>query len=147
MDLLRDLSVRFLVTDHAASEITDVYPDQRARFEAGIAMDCCEVCRVEDDAAFKVFGRLIDTGRLGIGESATIAHALSIGAGVALDDKRAAIEARRMSDGLMILGTVDLMVRMIGEGLLSVEEADKIKFDWAANHRFRLKISSFQDLL
>ena len=28
MDLIRDLSPRFLVTDHAAGEITDVYLDQ-----------------------------------------------------------------------------------------------------------------------
>lgn len=147
MDLIRDLSPQFLVTDHAASEITEFYADQLARFQAAVAAGCCEVCRVESDAALEMFGQLTDTQRLGIGESATIAHAISIGAGVALDDRRAANEARRISDGLVVLGTVDLTVRMIVEGLLSVEGADAIKDDWAANHRFRLKIASFGGLL
>lgn len=56
MDLIRDLSPQFLVTDHAAGEITDVYLDQLARFEAAVAAGCCEVCRVEDDAALEMFG-------------------------------------------------------------------------------------------
>lgn len=146
MDLIRDLSMRFIVTDHAASEISDVYGEQFARFEAAIATRCCEVCRVESDAALEMFGRLTGTHRLGIGESATIAHALSIGAGLALDDKRAANEARRIDERLVILGTADLTVQMIREGLLSVWEADAIKDDWATNHRFRLKITSFKEL-
>lgn len=147
MDLIRDLSPQFLITDHAAGEITDVYGDQLARFEAAVAAGCCEVCRVEDEAALEMFGQLTGTQRLGIGESATIAHAISIGAGLALDDRRAANEARRINGGLVVLGTVDLTVQMIVEGLLSVQEADAIKDDWAANHRFRLKIASFGDLL
>ncbi len=146
MDLIRNLSPQFLVTDHAVGEITEVYGDQLARFEAAIAAGCCEVCRVESDAALEMFGQLTGTQRLGIGESATIAHAVSIGAGVALDDRRAANEARRMSDGLVVLGTVDLTRQMIVEGLLSVEAADAMKDDWATNHRFRLKIGSFRDL-
>ena len=40
----------------------------------------------------------------------------------------------------------DLTVQMIVEGLLSVEEADAIKNDWATNHRFRLTIASLGDL-
>lgn len=146
MDLIRDLSTRFIVTDHAASEISDVYEEQFASFEVAIATRCCEVCRVESDAALEMFGRLTRTHRLGIGESATIAHALSIGAGLALDDKSAANEARRIDERLVILGTADLTVQMIREGLLSVGEADAIKDDWATNHRFRLKITSFKEL-
>ncbi len=38
------------------------------------------------------------------------------------------------------------MLSMIGEGLLGIEEADRIKDDWAARHRFRLKLRSFRDL-
>lgn len=84
MDLIRDVSPRFIVTDHAAKEISDVYAEQLARFEAALAEGCCEVCRVENEAALELFGQLTDTSRLGIGESATIAHALSIGAGLAI---------------------------------------------------------------
>ena len=135
------------VTDHAAKEISDVYAEQLARFEAALAEGCCEVCRVENEAALELFGQLTDTSRLGIGESATIAHALSIGAGLAIDDRRASNEARRISDQLVIVGTADLTVQMIRENLLSVAEADAIKEDWAANHRFRLKIGTFGDIL
>lgn len=147
MDLIRDVSPRFIVTDHAAKEISDVYAEQLARFEAALAQGCCEVCRVENEAALELFGQLTDTSRLGIGESATIAHALSIGAGLAIDDRRASNEARRISDQLVIVGTADLTVQMIRENLLSVAEADAIKEDWAANHRFRLKIGTFGDIL
>lgn len=129
MDLIRDLSSRFLVTDHAAGEISDAYGEQRARFDAALAAECCEVCRVESDAALEIFGRLTGIRRLGIGESATIAHALSIGAGVALDDRRAANAARRIDERLVILKTERLMVQMIHEGLLSVATADAIKED------------------
>lgn len=147
MDLIRDLSSEFLVTDHAAGEITEFYEDQQARFNAAVATGCCQVCRVEDAAALKMFGHLAGSKRLGIGESATIAHAVSIGAAVALDDKRAAKEARRIDGNLVVLGTADLTVQMILEGLLSVDEADAIKDDWAVNHKFRLKIASFGDFL
>ncbi|WP_346907832.1 hypothetical protein [uncultured Roseibium sp.] len=147
MDLIGDLSTQFLVTDHAAGEICEVYEEQQARFEAAVAAGCCEVCRVEGDAALEMFGRLTGTQRLGIGESATIAHALSIGAGLALDDRRAANEARRIDERLVVLGTAELTVQMIREGLLSVAKADTIKDDWAANHRFRMKVETFRDLL
>ena len=147
MDLLRDLSCRFMVTDHAAGELTDFYPDQVARYETALAADCIEACAVTDEAALDIFGRLAGTTRLGIGESATIAHAMVTGAGVAIDDRRPINEARRIADGLVILRTADLVTRMIVEGLLSVAEADAILEDWAANHRFRLPIASFAELL
>lgn len=147
MDLIRDVSLQVIVTDHAAKEISEVYVEQLARFEAALAAGCCEVCRVVDEAALELFGQLTGTSRLGIGESATIAHALSIGAGVAIDDRRAVNEARRISDQLVIVGTEHLTVQMIREGLLGVAEADAIKDDWANNHRFRLRIGTFGDRL
>ncbi|MFO1144429.1 MAG: hypothetical protein U1E59_19060 [Amaricoccus sp.] len=147
MDLIRDLSPKFLVTDHAAEEISELYAEQRARFAAALAGGCCELCRVEGEGALELLGQLTETSRLGIGESATIAHALSIGAGLAIDDRRAVIEARLISDRLVIVGTADLTVQMIREGLLSVADADAMKDDWATNHRFRLKIRTFGDLI
>jgi hypothetical protein len=36
---------------------------------------------------------------------------------------------------------------MIQEDVLSLLDADAILHDWAVNHRFKLKISSFQELL
>ena len=60
---------------------------------------------------------------------------------LAIDDRQAIVQARRTDQSLRILTTQDLMTSMIDEGLLGIEEADHIKDDWAARHRFRLKIS------
>lgn len=143
MDLLRDLPVKLLVTDHVEGEINIYDEEQKMRLQAALDAGCCEMCSVKGDKALKMFGQLSDTGRLGEGESATIAHALSIGAGVATDDKRAAREARRIDGQLVIVGTEDLMRWMICEGLLSVSEADEIKDEWEAEHCFKMEIGSF----
>lgn len=147
MELLGGLPCRFLVTDHAASELTDFYPEQVERYEAALAIGHVEACVVTDEAALDIFGRLTGTTRLGIGESATIAHAWVTGAGVAIDDRRAINEAQRLAEGLVIVRTADLMVRMIQRAMLTIEEADAIKDDWAANHRFRIPVASFAEMM
>lgn len=147
MELLRDLPCRFVVTDHASGELTDFYPEQVERFNVALAAGYVEACTVTDEAALDIFGRLTGTTRLGVGESATIAHAMVTGAGVAIDDRRAINEARRIAEGLVIVRTADLMVRMIQEAMLTVEEADAIKDDWAANHRFRIPVASFAEMM
>jgi len=148
MDLIGRASTRFLVTGHVAGEIEYVlYPEQVKRLQVAIAKGSCEICCVDDEAALEFFGRLTETTRLGIGESATIAHALAIGAGLATDDRRAVSEALRMNDRMVIMGTADITVQLIRENLLTVAEANMIKDDWAANHRFKLKFASFAELL
>ena len=147
MELLGGLPYRFLVTDHAASELTDFYPEQVERYEAALAIGYVEACTVTDEAALDIFGRLTGTTRLGVGESATIAHAIVTGAGVAIDDRRAINEAKRIAEGLAIIRTADLMVRLIKRAMLTVEEADAIKDDWAANHRFRIPVASFSEMM
>ena len=89
MELLGALPCRFIVTDHAAGELTDFYPEQVERYQAAVAAGHVEDCTVKDEAALDIFGRLTGTTRLGVGESATIAHAMVTGAGVAIDDRRA----------------------------------------------------------
>ena len=56
------------------------------------------------------------------------------------------MQARDADRTLRILTTRDLMVSMIGESLLDIVEADSIKDEWAAQHRFRLKLASFRDV-
>lgn len=147
MELLGGLPCRFLVTDHAASELTDFYPEQVERYEAALASGHVEACTVTDEAALDIFGRLTSTTRLGVGESATIAHAIVTGAGVAIDDRRAINETQRIAEGLVIVRTADLMVQVIQCAILTVEEADAIKDDWAANHRFRIPVASFAEMM
>jgi hypothetical protein len=70
---------------------------------------------------------------------------------LAIDDslanRRAVDEAGIAGNPLTVLRTQDIVVELIQVGVLSVEAADRIRAEWAAKHRFRLKISSFRDLL
>ena len=54
------------------------------------------------------------------------------------------MQARRADRTLRVLTTRDRMVSMICEGLLDINDADSIKDEWAARHRFRLKLASFR---
>lgn len=147
MDLLGALPCQFLVTDHAAGELTDFYPEQVDRFNAALTAGHVAACTVTEDAALDIFGQLAGTSRLGVGESATIAHAMVTGAGVAIDDRRAINEAQRIAEGLVIVRTADLMVRMIELAIITLADADTIKDNWAANHRFRIPVGSFSELI
>jgi predicted nucleic acid-binding protein len=84
-------------------------------------------------------------GRLGSGECAAIACAINGGHALAIDDRKAAREALRIEAALTVVGTADLIVQVIREGLLSVAEADAIKSDWETHHRFKLAFGSFAE--
>lgn len=66
---------------------------------------------------------------------------------LAIDDRRALSQARRLGRSLRLLTTQDLMVWMLRERLLDVSQADAIKDAWANHHSFCLSIQSFADLL
>lgn len=147
MDLIAGHSHDFVVTDHVAGEITGHYPDQRARLAAALAVGTLRQVSVTDPAELALFGSLGASGRLGAGECSAIALAIHHGHVLAIDDRRAAKEARRLSPRLQILRTQELVVSMIRENLLDVHEADAIKETWATEHRFRFKFDSFRELL
>lgn len=144
MDLLVG---RFVVTTHVADEISSDFPKQRARFELALATGAVEQHDVVDAAAIEHFGRLRATGRLGAGECAAIAYAVTNGFALALDDRLAAREASTLMPAPRILRTADLIVAAIRAGRLTLAEADASKDMWEKEHRFRLKITSFGDLL
>ena len=83
----------------------------------------------------------------GAGECPAIAIAVHRGYILAIDDRLAAKHALRIDATIRIISTQDPMVSMIREGLLATEEADSIKRQWAARHRFLLKLDSFESLL
>jgi predicted nucleic acid-binding protein len=89
--------------------------------------------------------------RLGAGECSAIAVAITRRYAIAIDDtcaiKTALREAEIKGIKLTILRTQDIMLALIRASILTVDEADHIKADWAENHRFRLKTRSFRDLL
>ena len=147
MDLIADHSHGFVVTDHVAAEISGRYPDQQQRFALAINTGAISQVSITNPREIAVFGSLSQSRRLGAGECSAIATAVCRQHILAIDDRRATTQARRASQTLQILTTQDLMVSMIGENLLDIPEADSIKDDWAIQHRFRLKIQSFQDIV
>lgn len=142
MDLIGNLPLRFAITEHVSAEVSEHYAEQRSRLEAALTACALEQHAVRDPAALSFFRRLMDTGRLGAGESAAIAYAAVNGFALAIDDRRAAREAHRLIPGLAVVGTADLIVVAIQAGLITVPEADAIKDDWTAKHRFRLSEAS-----
>ena len=146
LDLLARHSHGFVVTNHVAAEVADRYPHQRTRFASAIDTGALRQESITSSAELSLFGSLSASGRLGAGECSAIAVAVQRRIILAIDDRRAIVQARRTGRNLRILTTQDLMLSMIGEGLLGIEEADRIKDDWAARHRFRLKLRSFRDL-
>ncbi|BAC92197.1 glr4256 [Gloeobacter violaceus PCC 7421] len=151
MDLIGTHPSRFLVLDHVAEEISEDYPQQYKRFEASLAAGYIGLERVTDPTEVHVFLLLAIGNRLGAGERAAIAVALSRKYALAIDDRKAINRALReagiASTRLRILRTQDIVVTLIQTGALSIAQADGMLADWAANHRFKLKITSFRALL
>jgi len=150
MDLIEAHPASFIATDHVAGEIADTYPEQQTRYAAALNAGQITERRIDDSAELEIFLRLAAKGRLGAGERAAIAVALNRGCALAIDDsraiRRALQEATLGENALSILRTQDIVVELIRKGVVSVEAADAIQVDWATNHRFKLKIVSFQDL-
>ena len=146
LDLFARHSHDFVVTDHVAAEVADRFPDQRKRFASAIDAGALWQKSITSPEELSLFGSLSASGRLGAGECSAIAVAVHRRIMLAIDDRQAIVQARRTDQSLRILTTQDLMVSMMGEGLLGIEEADSIKDDWAARHRFRLKLHSFRDI-
>lgn len=147
MDLIANVSYDVLATDHVGDEISDTYADQQVRYQAAQTDGIIYQVSLTDSQELEIFGALAASGRLGSGECSAIACAVHNGYALAIDDRLAAREAMKVSSGLEIIRTQDLIVEMINQKLLSIENADSIKMDWEQNHRFKLKIESFAELV
>jgi hypothetical protein len=107
-----------------------------------------DVCSVTDPGEVELFLRLRPGDRLGAGECSAIAVAMKRQHGLAIDDHKAVKTAlREVGMDVEIIGTADIMVALIRAGSLDLVDADAIKDDWEQNHRFRIKVASFADLL
>lgn len=151
MDLIGAHPASFITTDNVASEIADTYPDQQTRYAAALSAAHITEQRVDDPVELELFMRLAVHGRLGAGERSAIAVALNRKCTLAIDDSRAIqkaiAEAGIAGNPVTIVRTQDIVVELIRKRVISIGVADKILVDWATNHRFRLKIASFKDLL
>jgi predicted nucleic acid-binding protein len=120
------------------------------RYRAALDAGALTEQRVDDPNEIDIFLRLGRHPRLGAGERSAIAVALNRGHMLAIDDNRAITkalhEAGLSGAKLPIIRTQDIVVALIRAGILTVEAADAILADWAANHRFKLKIGSFAEL-
>jgi predicted nucleic acid-binding protein len=151
MDLVGRYPAGFLATDHVREEISDRYPAQAERYAAAIRAGWLTEEAVNDPVEVALFGRLSATPRLGPGECSAIAVALNRRHALAIDDSRAIRHALREAGiagrALAILRTQDVVVELIRTGVLTIEQADRIKLDWETHHRFRITAPSFASLL
>ena len=149
MDLIGSHPRRFLATDHVENEIID--ETQRATFLAAVASGHLDTCTVNDPREVELFLRLAPGVRLGAGECSALAVAVNRGHAIAIDDNRALNRAFRDaglgSVRIEIIRTPDVMIALIRSGVLTVEKADRIKDEWAREHRFRINAATFADLL
>ena len=145
VDLLgRHSRYRFLLTPHVRSEVTHAV--QLTRLDAAIQSGQLHLIATGSHAELATFARL--TATLGIGESAAIAAAAHRSLRVAVEDRAARRTAIQLVGHSNVVTTTQLMVSMIQTGLLTVQDADAIKLDWATNHRFDLaQFQSFADIL
>lgn len=151
MDLIGAYPGSFIVTDKVADEIS--YPDQKNRYETALSLRYLVQQKIDDPIEVEEFLRLdLKYGQhLGAGELSAIAVALNRNYLLAIDDNRAVRDVLReigFSDRPnRIIRTQDIVVELIERNFLTLKEAELIKVDWETNHRFKLKTSSFRELL
>lgn len=145
MDLIARHSHSFVVTEHVAEEVTNYYSDERRRLDSAFKSAVLREERVEAGILATSPASSATPERLGLGERSAIALAVAKGWQLAIDDRRAAKEALKISPMLRIVTTQDLVVSMIRENLLNIAEADDMKHLWSTQYRFHLRIESFAD--
>lgn len=138
-------SYRFVITDHVRGEISEHYADQLAIVTQAVDSGGLTEITVTSTDEVNDFANLIALKTLGSGECSAIAVAKHRSLKLAIDDIRARKQAVAFHKHLTFLDTADLIVSLIQATILSIEEADAIKKDWEANHRFRLPFPSFSD--
>lgn len=146
VELLARLPLPLFVTNHVRDEVTADYPEQLERLVRALESMALREIVVDEPAEVAEFLALSCEG-IGSGECSAIAVAGMRGWPLALEDKRAGRVALARFPSLQVLKTQDLVVQLLREGALSIDEADALLEDWRTNHRFRLKIASFSELL
>ena len=147
MDLLARYPARCLITDHVRGEILEHYSERFQRFQAALALQILSEQRVDRPDELVCFAALSKVNRLGLGECSAIALATQRRYELAIDDRRARNEALSRYPDLVVHRTEDIIISLLRANALPLEEADTLKETWANEHSFRLKISSFQELL
>jgi predicted nucleic acid-binding protein len=138
---------RFVLTEHVRKEVTAHYQDQWSILETALQQGALVETRVESMAEIALFAQLTKNPRLGLGECAAVAAAVTRTQPLAIDDKAARKAALDIAPGLSLINTQSLVLSLICANTLTVEQADAIKTTWEKEYSFRLKIGSFKELL
>ena len=148
LDLLRDHpDYTFIVTDHVRAEIGEHFKEQIEAINGAVTDGTLVEITVTDTAELEIFGKLSSARSLGSGECSAVAVAINRALPVALDDVRAQKKAKAFHADIDLLDTAKLMISLIQHNVLDLEAADAIKVEWETRFRFKLKISSFGELL
>jgi predicted nucleic acid-binding protein len=149
IDLLsKHPNYRFVVVDLVKNEVTK--RGQATQLENALTNGDLvpdgppETIDISELATFAAMGNL----KIGNGDKAVIAAAKVRKLVLAMDDEIAWKRASAFCVGIQREDTVSIVVALIKANILTLTEADAIKEDWEANHRFRKKaFSSFAEIL
>lgn len=135
----------FVITDHVRGEVKEHFTNQFDAVTAAVADGTLREIPADQPNELVDFAEL--SKHLGQGESSAIALAKNRSMPLAIDDRQARNRAKALHPNLELLNTEDIVVTLIQEGVLTVVQADAIKFDWETNHSFKLKFASFAERL
>ncbi len=135
--------LEFVVPDHVREEI--MLPEQRTVLDRAVADGTFEISSITEPGDIGMFADL--TRHLGRGESACLVLAVRHGWTVASDErKRFRREAVSRIGEDRLIGTVDLFIRAIRAGLITLEEADGDKA-MLELRRFKMPFGSFREVV
>lgn len=143
--LLACLGTTIVLLDQVMVEV--IRPDQIAQVEEAIARETLELHNVSDPDELSLFIHLMSVGRLGAGECAVLATAVTRHWIAGIQDKRARNEGKRLRSDLVICQTEDIVLELIRRGYLTIEEADGFLIEWKEKYRFKSKYGSFRTIM
>ena len=141
LGLLGQLGTMVVLLDQVFDEVRR--PEQREAVEDAVATGILNFQSVRNPVEVALFADLRAEGRLGAGECAILAVALTRGWIAGLQDRRARIEGQRCCKDLALCQTEDLVLKLIQTGYLPLKEADGFLAEWATKHRFKSRLTSF----
>ena len=144
VELLGQLGTSVVLLDQVFDEVRR--PEQRKVVKGAVAEGTLDLQSVRNPVEVALFTELRAGGRLGAGECAVLAVALTRDWVAGLQDRRARTEGQRRRENLVIRQTEDLVLTLIKADYLTIEEADGFLAEWAAKHRFISRVTSFRDL-
>ncbi|WP_165231941.1 hypothetical protein [Aquisphaera insulae] len=139
---------RFLAVDLVRDEVTR--RAQVDRFRAALAAGHVlpdgppETIGIDELAAFATLSGL---NALGLGEQAAAAAAHARNLPLFMDDRRAWKQLAKVFPAIVRGDTVSLVVSLIRANVLDVTQADAIKGEWESEHSFRLRFTSFAEVV